>query len=207
MSANGGRAEREGAESERAEDDRRQAPFADRNLAALKIGNRSPRVYGKVAEGIAADLVEAVPWIAEYPEELAALAQTEAVVALIRVHVAGRGILNPDGSVRESLLDRYIRAESAAAKRRDALGLSPLGQATLAERRASAAVLASQVDLAALAARGRAALEARREHPDADLVVAVLDGEQETYRAERETTTAKWQATRTDEGDPDDNDD
>lgn len=162
-------------------------PFADKNLAALKIGYRSPRVYGKVAEGILADLIEAMPVLTDYPEETAALASTEAVVALMRLDLAARGLRDRDGSPRLAFLDRYFRAESAAAKRRDALGLSPIGQAVLARERASAAAIASSVDLDALAARGREALNAR-----VDIASSVLEEARANYRTEREAAAIEY---------------
>jgi hypothetical protein len=165
----------------------RQPPFADKNLAALKIGYRSPRVYGKIAEQLTAALLDSMPVLADYPEEVAALASTEAVVALMRYDLAARGIRDGNGETRLAFLDRYFRAESAAAKRRDALGLSPIGQAVLARERASAAAIASTVDLDALAARGRASLEART-----DIVAEVLTEARATYAEERAEAVATW---------------
>jgi hypothetical protein len=174
-----------------------RAPFIDKNLAALKIGSRSPRVYGKVAEALTADLLHEAPHLAQYPEELAALASTEALAALMRMEIAARGIRNKDGSERLAFLDRYFRAEAAAAKRRDALGLSPIGEATLARERASAAALATSaaVDLEALARRGRQALEAR--DGQADLVASVVNSERAEYEARRGASAADWEATAT----------
>jgi hypothetical protein len=169
---------------------RERPPFAGKNLAALKIGSRSPRVYGKVAEKITDDLLEVLPGLADYPEELAALASTEAVVALMRLDLAARGIRGSDGAPRLHFLDRYLRAETAAAKRRDAIGLSPIGQAVLARERASAAAIASSVDLGALAERGRAALDARAA-PAPDLVATVLAEERAQYASERAATAAQ----------------
>jgi len=158
-------------------------PFSASNLAALKIGSRSPRVYGRVAERISEDLLEALP------EELAALASTEAIAALLRIELAG-GARDKNGDVRFALLDRYFRAEAAAAKRRDAIGLSPLGEAVLARERASAAAIASHVDLEALAARGRAALDAHQP----DLVLAAVQEVKDEYAAERAATATEWNA-------------
>ena len=175
---------------------RERPPFADKNLAALKIGSRSPRVYGKVAEKITDDLLEVLPGLADYPEELAALASTEAVVALMRLDLAARGIRGSDDAPRLHFLDRYLRAETAAAKRRDAIGLSPIGQAVLARERASAAAIASSVDLGALAERGRAALDARAA-PVPDLVATVLAEERAQYASERTATAAQHSASET----------
>ena len=168
-------------------------PFQNRNLAAMKVGYRSPRVYGKLAEQIAADLVDSIPVMNDYPEELAAISSMEAVVALMRLDIAARGLRDQDGNTRLAFIDRYIKAENAAAKRRDALGISPLGQAVLAKERASAASIASGVDLEALAARGRAALDNRT-----DIVSAVLENEKATYQTERAEAAREW-AARTDQ--------
>ena len=160
------------------DDPRKQPPFRDKNMIALKIGSRSPRVYGAVAEGIAEDLLEAMPQLAAYPEELAALAHTEAIAALLRVELAAHGI-KKNGEPRLALLDRYFAAERAAAKRRDAIGVSPIGEAVLARERASAMSLASGVDLDALAARGREALAAR-----VDIVTPILEQVRAEARSE-----------------------
>jgi len=165
-------------------------PFKEGNFAALKIGARSPRVYGKVAEGIADNLLEELPQLAQYPEELAALAHTEAIAALLRIELAAHG-LKKNGEVRLALLDRYFRAETAAAKRRDAIGISPIGEAVLARERASAMSLASGVDLEALAARGREALAAR-----VDIVTPVLEQTRSEYLAEREAAAAERERTQ-----------
>lgn len=173
-------------------------PFARGNALAVKSGYRSPRVYGELAEQLAAGLVEDRPDLGSYPEAVAGWATAEAQAALIRRHVAEVGWLDPDtGGPRETSL-KWLRAfEKSASEHRSTLGLDPRSEAALARERASAAVLS--VDLGALAERGRDAL-AKREaagiDPPPDLagdVLAQVQAEgaeatrkaEETYRAEQ----------------------
>lgn len=165
-------------------------PFEDGNLVRLKFGARSPRVYGKVAERILEDLLTAKPHLAEYPEEVAAVAQQEAIVALMRIEMAAGVRDKGTGQPRLALLARYFSAERAAAKARDRIGLAPLSEAEIARERTEAMLAA--VDLSALAARGRAALDARATTPD--LVASTLEEAQDEHRAEREHQAVEWAA-------------
>jgi hypothetical protein len=174
-------------------------PFSDGNLARLKMGHRSPRVYGAVAEKILEDLLEAKPDLASYPEEVAAVAQQEAITALLRIEMAGGVRDRSTGEVRLSLLARYFAAERAAAKARDRVGLAPLSEAVIARERTEA--IAAAVDLHALAARGQAALEARAsEHgheQEPDLVIATVEQLRDEYQAERAAAAVAWGERRT----------
>src|SRR4051812_25069754 len=101
-------------------------PFTPGNLSAVTHGARSPRVYGALAEALAAGLVEDRPDLAAYPEAIAAWATAEAQAALIRRHVAERGPLDPDtGAPRDADLTWLTRLEGAAARHRATLGLDP----------------------------------------------------------------------------------
>jgi hypothetical protein len=157
-------------------------PFTPGNLAAATHGARSPRVYGPLAEALAAGLVEDRPDLAAYPEAVAAWATAEAQAALIRRHVAEVGPLD-DGKPRDAVLTWLTRLEGAAARHRATLGLDPRAEAALARERAAASVLA--VDLDALAERGRAVLAARDSAPP-DLAGRVLAEQRSAYELERQ---------------------
>jgi hypothetical protein len=166
-------------------------PFTEGHLTRMKFGARAPRVYGAVAERLLEDLLIAKPWLADYPEEVAAVCQQEAIVALMRIELTGMGIKDKaTGQPRLALLARYFSAERAAAKARDRLGLAPLSEAVIAHERAEA--VKSAVDLHALAARGQAALEARATTPD--LVLATVDQVRDEYAAERADAAQRWAA-------------
>lgn len=152
-------------------------PFAPGNTVNLRSGHRSPRVYGELAQRLAAGLLEDRPDLAAYPEAVAAWSTLEAQAALLRRHAAEVGVIDPEtNSPREKLLTLLPRLEKQAAAHRSRLGLDPRSEAALARERAAASVLA--VDLEGLAQRGRAALEARELagiEPPADPVAEVLE--------------------------------
>ena len=167
----------------------KRPPFTPGNLSAVTHGARSPRVYGALAEALAAGLVEDRPDLAAYPEAIAAWATAEAQAALIRRHVAERGPLDPDtGAPRDADLTWLTRLEGAAARHRATLGLDPRSEAALSRERAAASVLA--VDLDALAERGREVLSARELAPP-DLAGRVLSEERTAYAMEREAAAAE----------------
>lgn len=149
-----------------------RAPFSEHNGLALKSGHRSPRVYGHLAEMLAAGLVADRPDLAAYPEAVAAWATAEAQTALMRRNLDQQGTFGPDGEPRSGMLKWLHQYERAAAKYRAALGLDPRSEAALAKERAAAAGLA--VDLHALAERGREALAHRTKEPP-DLAGEVLE--------------------------------
>lgn len=174
-----------------------RAPFTEAHLTRMKFGARSPRVYGAVAERLLEDLLIAKPELADYPEEVAAVAQQEAIVALMRMEMAAGVRDKLTGQPRLALIARYFSAERSAAKARDRIGLAPKSEAEIARERAEAT--RSVVDLHALAARGQAALEARAATPD--LVTITLAEVRDEYAAEKEAAARAW-AARTG-GDPD----
>lgn len=135
-------------------------PFPPGNTVRLTHGSRSPRVYGALAELLAAGLVDDRPDLAAYPEAVAAWATAEAQAALMRRHVAEAGTFDPEtGEPRARALEWLRSFERLAAEHRATLGLDPRSEASLARERAAAASLA--VDLGALAEHGRAVLAAR----------------------------------------------
>ena len=167
-------------------------PFTPGNMAAVKSGARSPRVYGELSELLAAGLVEDRPDLAAYPEAVAAWATTEAQAALMRRHIDSVGPVDEHGQPRDSVLSWLTKLEASALKQRATLGLDPRSEAKLARERAAASALA--VDLTALADRGRAALQAREEAglpAPPDLAGRVLEGKTSEYAAERAALTAE----------------
>lgn len=143
------------------------------NTQTVKSGARSPRVYGELAQHLAAGLVDDRPDLAVYPEAVAAWATAEAQAALIRRHLTEAGWIDrTTGEPNGATLHWLGVFERLAAKHRDTLGLDPRSEAALARERASAAVLA--VDLSALAERGRAALAEHRLNPAPDLAGEAL---------------------------------
>lgn len=151
-------------------------PFAPGNALTLRHGARAPRVYGALAQQLAAGLTEDRPDLAHYPEAVAAWATAEAQATLLRRHVAEHGWLDPDtGQPREGLLRWMRQFERAAHEQRATLGLDPRSEAALLRERAAASVLT--FDLEALAARGRAVLaerEAAGLEPPPDVAGQVL---------------------------------
>ena len=75
---------------------RERPPFAPGNLAMLTHGARTPRVYGPLAEVLAAGLTEDRPDLAAYPEAVAAWATAEAQAALLRRHLSEVGTIDPE---------------------------------------------------------------------------------------------------------------
>jgi hypothetical protein len=135
-------------------------PFPPGNALHLSHGARAPRVYGALAESLAAGLTEDRPDLAAYPEAVAAWATAEAQAALLRRHLADVGTIDPGtGEPRPGTLTWLRTFEKAAAEHRATLGLDPRSEAALTRERAAAVTLA--VDLTALAERGRAVLAAR----------------------------------------------
>lgn len=147
-------------------------PYAEGNVERMAAGHRAPRVYSQVAAALVVGLIEQRPELASYPETLASWSDAEARAALLRKHLDDIGMIDTDGTPRESLLRQLERFERRAADARARLGLDPRSEAELALLRARAmreGQLAPAVDLDALRAQGRAVLGAD------DPVQAALD--------------------------------
>jgi hypothetical protein len=166
--------------------DWQRPPFEPGNEAALKHGARSPRRVEEIANRISTDLLERAPWVASYPEALSALARAEAVTQLLFRDIATGGIYDKSGNFKASQLARWSTAENTASRIRSTLGLTPESEATVARDRASAAAIASQVDLQALAARGRAALSVQQP----DLVMPAVEDVKAQWGAHANQTSA-----------------
>lgn len=114
-------------------------PYREGNTESLRHGARS----GRVLAALSAEIVEAVlgrrPDLAAYPEEVSAWATAEAQARLLRRDVDVRGVLDDDGTPRESVVRMLERCERRAAQGRARLGLDPRSEAALAVERAAAA--------------------------------------------------------------------
>lgn len=134
-------------------------PFEAGNTAALTHGARSPRMVRPIAERLMVDAVEVAPWVARpaFGPELEAWAWHEARACLLRTWLDEHGLLDDD-DVPRAALGELQRAENAAAKARDRLGLNPLAWARL---RAAVEQAGGREDLEDLDAEGRAILEIR----------------------------------------------
>lgn len=138
-------------------------PFEAGNTAALTHGARSPRMVRPIAERLMIEAAEVAPWVARraFGPELEAWAWHEARARLLRAWLDEHGLLDEDDGPRGAL-GELQRAENAAAKARDRLGLNPLAWARL---RAAVEQAGGREDLEDLDAEGRAILEIRGREP------------------------------------------
>jgi hypothetical protein len=131
-------------------------PFAVGNRAALHHGAFSPRVFEPLARELAAGLLAARPALEPYGFAVAAWAEAEARAALLREHLASRGMFDEHGGVRDGPLRWLVQFEKRAEAGRRRLGLDPRSHAELLRERAEAT--RSVEDLGAVRQRGREAL-------------------------------------------------
>lgn len=134
-------------------------PFTEGNTANLRHGAHSERKVGPLAAEIAAEAVEAVPFLAapRFRRSLEAWSRAEAQATLLSAYVDEVGLIGEDGKPNVSL-DWLTRIERLAAEHRRALGMDP-ASAVKIER--DLVAIAGPSNLEALAAEGRRALEAR----------------------------------------------
>lgn len=134
-------------------------PFEPGNTAAVKHGAHSPRVVEQEAAKSPDDLRERYPALAEHPETEKAIRRIRYVTNALFNDLVSGALRDKNGELRASTLSRYFTAENTFAKLRESAGMTPLAEMALARERAEA--VRATVDLGALAARGRAALDAR----------------------------------------------
>lgn len=143
-------------------------PFPKGNAVNMVAGHRAPRVYGTLAEKLAAGLLDDRPDLARFPEAVAAWSTVEAQAALLRRHLDRVGTIDSETQEpRASALNHLRWFEQAAAKHRQTLGLDPRSEAELARERAQAATLGYSLEQ--IAQQGRQALstsEDGRLHDD-----------------------------------------
>lgn len=156
----------------------------------LRSGYRSPRVYGALAEALAAGLLADRPDLGAYPEAVAGWATAEACAALLRRHLDEVGAIDPaTHEPRATSLNALRQYERQAVEHRATLGLDPRSEASLMRERATAAALV--VDLDALAERGRRALagQAADERDLAGEALARVRGESAAVLAQATQAT------------------
>jgi hypothetical protein len=133
-------------------------PFQPGHTLSLRHGARSPRTYQPLARELVAGVLVERPWLAGYPEALAAWSEAEARCDLLRRWLADRELLD-DAGVSEQVtgaLHWLTRLETVADRLRQRLGLDARSDVELLKGQAE--VARTQVDLAAVAAAGREAL-------------------------------------------------
>ena len=135
-------------------------PFEKGNLLARKHGAFSRRTVDPVAEEVIAEAVEVAPYLdrPEFRPALEAWARSEAACRLVDEWIQANGLFDEDGKETMSI-GSLISLERLAKDQRAALGLDPASRTRI--EKDLAIVRGSRGDLEALAARGRAALEAR----------------------------------------------
>lgn len=138
----------------------RWEPFQQGHLINMTAGHRAPRVYEPIARELVTGLLEDHPDLVRFPELLSAWADAEARAYLLRLHLSEHGMLGEDFEPKHSLLSWLQKFETTAARRREDLGLTPSSEAKIARERTEASILS--VDLQAIAARGREALDAQQ---------------------------------------------
>lgn len=130
-------------------------PFEKGNTVSTRHGVWSNRKVDPIAGELAAGLLADRGDLIEHPETVWAWARAEARCLLLADHFS-EGLFDGEGNERPGL--RLIgQFERLAADLRARLGLDPRSQAELARDRAE--VARSVVDLEAVRARGRAALQ------------------------------------------------
>jgi hypothetical protein len=153
--------------------DYRWQPFQPGNALSVRHGATSEKVVDPVAAELGEGLVERRPDLERFPEALAAWSRAESRCILLEAWFSTHGLLDDKGkaTASEQLLSS---SERLAMQLRDRLGLDPRSESELAKSQSEAA--RSVVDLDALRARGRQALQARRALDSAERVRG--DGEQ-----------------------------
>ena len=137
----------------------RWPPFEKGNLLQLKHGATVSAIVDPVAHELVEQLLERRPDLERFPEALAAWGRAESRCLLLAAWFGERGLVDDKGEPTASA-QLLNQSERLANDMRQRLGLDPKSESELAQSQASAA--ASVVDLDAIRARGRKALEAHR---------------------------------------------
>jgi hypothetical protein len=135
-------------------------PFEKGNLWQLRHGATVPRIVDPIAEELVEGLLERRPDLERFPEALAAWGRAESRCLLLAAWFGDRGLLDGKGQPTASA-QLLNQSERLASEMRGRLGLDPKSESELAQSQAQAA--ASVVDLEAIRAQGRKALERHRE--------------------------------------------
>jgi hypothetical protein len=132
------------------------APFEAGNAAGVRHGAWSERRLSPLAAELVAGLLADRPDLAGYPEVVAAWARAEARCELFDRYLADEQL---DGANALKVARHVTSFERLADSMRQRLGLDPRSEAELVRERAEAG--RELVDLEAIRARGRAALQRR----------------------------------------------
>jgi hypothetical protein len=134
--------------------------FTKRNEMAVRHGATVDRIVDPIADELISGLLERRPDLVAYPEALHAWGRAESRCLLLAAWFAEHGLV--DGAGKPTASAQLLgSSERMANEMRQRLGIDPASEAALANAQADAA--RSVVDLDALRARGREALEARRK--------------------------------------------
>lgn len=138
--------------------------FREGNEHGLRHGAYGDRV-DPIAQQLAEELLADRPDLQRFPEAVRAWARCETRCLLLEQWFLEHGLIGTDGKATAS--ERLLAtSERLAMSLREKLGLDPKSEAELMNVQADAA--RNVVDLDALRARGRAALQRRRELDVAD---------------------------------------
>lgn len=159
-------------------------PFQPGNQSKLTHGAMTQSIFEPLAEQLAAGIIERRPDLALYPEALAGWATAEAQAILLRRYSAEHGLLDDKGEPR-GFTKLMTTVEQRAERARATLGLDPTSEAKLTQARASASVLA--VNLEQIAEAGRQVLE----HQPAEDRPADVAGQ--LLAAKTDAATATWE--------------
>ena len=138
----------------------RWPPFSKGNELQRRHGATMPKVVDPISDELVEGLLERRPDLERFPEALAAWGRAESRCLLLAAWFGEHGLLDGKGQATASA-QLLNQSERLASEMRGRLGLDPKSESELAQSQAQAA--ASVVDLDAIRARGRKALEAHRE--------------------------------------------
>ena len=136
-------------------------PFEKGNTIALRHGARSRRIYEPLAADLAAGLLEVRPDLEDFPDAVAAWAESEARAELLRKYITDQTLFDGKGDPRSGVLQWLRTFETQAESARRTLGLDPRSSAELTKLRAEATGQVFDID--ALMASGREARLAAEE--------------------------------------------
>lgn len=144
-------------------------PFEPGNEAALTHGAYSANRVEPIATALRAQLLEVAAWCAApaFAATVAAWSQAEARARLLQLYLDEVGLLDAEGEPR-SALAALDKAERAASRLREQLGLTPAAWAALRRAWSDDDDAVVPGGLAALKQTGRAIREAQARATDAD---------------------------------------
>jgi hypothetical protein len=151
--------------------------FTKGNQMSSTHGAGVPAIVDPIADALVAGLLADRPDLERHPEAVAAWGRAESRCILLAAYMTEHGLVDGDG--KETVSARLVnQCERMANEMRQRLGLDPRSEAELANVQADAAH--NVVDLEALRARGRAALEKHHERERLREDVNALDADEET---------------------------